>query len=253
LLKSCSRRIDSKLHNFRKLVFGATIYDMGILIIEDDQHLLHSIESCLQAKGFETFTANDLESAILHLGNSSIRVIVSDIVLKSDNALSLIDYIKGLQDPPALIFITAYADKDIILHSINNDVFRFLEKPIRLETLVQYTEEAIDFYKSQRVQSASQRLMKFDTKNNGVYIDGREYKLTEKEFRILYLLKHKNGEWVSKKIILDKIWQSSPNLSRNTIDTHIYNIRKKIPSVAPNIVSHRGKGYRFEINPCPKD
>lgn len=68
--------------------------------------------------------------------------------------------------------------------------------------------------------------------------------LTKREFGLLVALVKKSPKIISRKYILSSLWHTVavPNL----VDTHIYNIRKKVPrELADKIQSVPGKGFRY--------
>ena len=90
----------------------------------------------------------------------------------------------------------------------------------------------------------------FCLEHRSVEINGKEIELTEKEFDILALLIMNQRQVFTYEMIMDAVWQNDyAYYSRNTLSTHISNLRKKLkvtPDVPDHIISIRGIGYKFE-------
>ena len=71
--------------------------------------------------------------------------------------------------------------------------------------------------------------------------------LTEKEIQLLELLCD-SSESVSKKTILDRVWNYSPDTDTHTVETHIYRLRKKIKDKFQddNFIMSLKDGYKIE-------
>gem|GEM_PF-4345528 len=76
-----------------------------------------------------------------------------------------------------------------------------------------------------------------------VYAD-KEIQLTGTEFRILHAFVCADGKRISREEIVRLVWGSA-NMSPNLFDTHLMNLRKKIPELNTHLRAVRGKGYIF--------
>ena len=79
-----------------------------------------------------------------------------------------------------------------------------------------------------------------------VICDGKEVKLTVKEYDLLCLLVANKGRVLTYAQIYDKIWGDLPSGNeKDTVGYHIRNLRRKLISSNINIESVREVGYRF--------
>ena len=88
--------------------------------------------------------------------------------------------------------------------------------------------------------------MSINLVNKIVTIEGREIKLTKKEFEILYMLAGQPLKIFSRAQILDSVWQNESYVLDRTIDVHIARLRKKIEPYSSSIVNRSGYGYCFD-------
>jgi DNA-binding response OmpR family regulator len=78
---------------------------------------------------------------------------------------------------------------------------------------------------------------------------GRDLHLTAREFSLLKLLGGCEGQVVSRDTILNKVWDYEKFPTTRTIDTFMYNLRRKIeddPSAPKHLITVPWLGYKFE-------
>ena len=81
---------------------------------------------------------------------------------------------------------------------------------------------------------------------------GQIYSLTPKEFKLLNLLVSSPDQIFSRKVIMQEVWETDYLGDTRTLDVHIRWIREKIednPSRPQRVITIRGVGYRFILNP----
>ena len=90
-----------------------------------------------------------------------------------------------------------------------------------------------------------------DVPRRKVFADGVSANLTFKEFELLnYLIDHQ-GETISRKELVELVWDDEDETAVNerTIDVHIRRLRAKIAGYEDIIRTVRGGGYRFDKHP----
>jgi two-component system phosphate regulon response regulator PhoB len=91
-----------------------------------------------------------------------------------------------------------------------------------------------------------------DRHQRQVLCQGRAHSLTPKEFRLLSLLINHSDQILSRKTIMQEVWETDYLGDTRTLDVHIRWIREKIeknPSRPQRLITIRGVGYRFVANP----
>ncbi len=78
---------------------------------------------------------------------------------------------------------------------------------------------------------------------------GRDLHLTAREFSLFKLLAACEGQVVSRETILEKVWEYEKSPTTRTIDTFMYNLRRKVendPAAPKHLVTVPWSGYRFQ-------
>lgn len=90
-----------------------------------------------------------------------------------------------------------------------------------------------------------------DVSRRRVLADGNNVGLTFKEFELLTYLVSAEGETISRKQLVDLIWDGEDGdaVNERTVDVHIRRLRSKIAGYEDIIRTIRGGGYRFDKHP----
>jgi len=110
---------------------------------------------------------------------------------------------------------------------------------------------AIDQLAAAQVQNKSDAGIVVDLERRKVMADGNNAGLTQREFELInYLIAHK-GETISRRELIDSVWEDDPDAAPNdrTIDVHVRRLRSKISGYEDIIRTIRGGGYRFDNHP----
>jgi DNA-binding response OmpR family regulator len=90
--------------------------------------------------------------------------------------------------------------------------------------------------------------LRVDFARHELIVDGEPVSLTPSEFKVLFVLAQKPGEVVSKRAILEHLWESTFVGDQHACDVHISNLRRKVerdPSRPERIITVRGFGYKL--------
>ena len=90
-----------------------------------------------------------------------------------------------------------------------------------------------------------------DLARRRVLVNGENAELTQKEFELLNYLIENQGETISRRELVELVWNADDAAAPNdrTIDVHIRRLRGKIAGFEDIIRTIRGGGYRFDSHP----
>lgn len=110
--------------------------DHKILIVDDDRDVLDSINHALRAEGGLTQTCHDGNSAIRICETNAPDLVVLDVMLPKRSGFLVLEWIKRLSNPPAVIMVTANEGKRHQEYAETLGVDAYYIKPVRLERLI---------------------------------------------------------------------------------------------------------------------
>lgn len=76
--------------------------------------------------------------------------------------------------------------------------------------------------------------------------NGKEVRLSPKEFGILSMLAKQPGRVFSREEILAEVWHGDCYVLDRTVDVHIARVRRKLEENAYHLTNRQGYGYCFE-------
>jgi len=118
--------------------------DMTVLIVDDDREVLEAIDQALQAEGALTQTCQDGNSAVRICESDPPKLVVLDMMLPKRSGFLVLEKIKRLSLPPAVIMVTANEGKRHQQYAESLGVDGYLLKPVRLERLITMAMNMLD-------------------------------------------------------------------------------------------------------------
>lgn len=225
-----------------------------ILVVEDEETLLHNLTDKLRAEGFTVVTANEGESGLQKIRAEVPDLIILDIMLPGLDGLSICRMVRHDANTShiPIIMLTARGtevDKIVGLESGADD---YIVKPFGLGEFLARVRAVLRRIEGRPVVQQDE-LQSEDLRVNltgrRVFKGEEEIKLSNKEFDLLAELMRNRSAVLSRDLILTKVWGYDYFVDKRTVDVHIRWLREKIeddPSNPKRIVTVRGVGYRFE-------
>ncbi|TDG36155.1 response regulator transcription factor [Pedobacter changchengzhani] len=222
---------------------------MKILIVEDEQLLLHSILDYLKGEGNVCESASDFNSALNKINLYSYDCILLDLGLPGGEGLEILTKIKALKKGDGVLIISARHALDDKLAGLDLGADDYLVKPFHLSELKARLTAIV-----RRKNFNGNNIVVFNEisihqSSMFVSVNDNKLTLTKKEFNLLiYFLANKN-KVVSKNAIAEHLWGDEMDMSDDFdfIYTHVKNLRKKLLEAGSKDYLHSvyGVGYKF--------
>lgn len=221
-----------------------------ILIAEDDVNISADLKLRLQEEGFLTEAVYDGLLAEKLIMRNSYDCIVLDINMPGKNGLEVCKSIRnhGINTP--VLFLTAFDEAEDKVTGFESGADDYLTKPFYFKELLVRIRSLLKRRSSNseipNVISVEDLLIDLGTKK--VTRKDEHIKLTAREFDILALLASANGNIVSKKNLIEKIWGTRVEVNTNTIEVFINSIRNKIDKGHEQKVIHTRPGFGYFLS-----
>jgi len=211
---------------------------MRILLLEDDLVLLQLVQAYL-SNHFIVDSVSTLATAKDHIEQINYDIVLLDRNINGEDiGMQLIDVIKNKHAQTGVIVISAYDTIKDKITGLNLGADDYLDKPFDNEELL-----ARIFALSRRNQPLHTFEiddLQINIQSKTIHHQGSEITLTKKESDLLFYLLQHRGEILSKDLLLDALYLHPEEISSNTIDATIKNIRKKLPTNIITTVKTRG-------------
>ena len=222
---------------------------MRILVVEDEPSLQAQLADSLRANGYVVDTASDGEEGLYFAEEYPIDMAIVDLGLPKMDGVELIKRVraKGLAYP--ILILTArdrWQEKVEGLEAGGDD---YLTKPFHPEELLARIKVQLRRSVGMADNSLVCGPIRIDSSAKQVFLDDNPVTITAYEYRLLsYLMMH-TGKVLSKRELVDHIYEEDDDRDSNTIEVFIRRLRTKLdPSgeLKP-IETQRGRGYRFRL------
>lgn len=115
----------------------------SIMIIDDEKIVGDMAKLSLEQDGYEVETFLNGESALERLTSKPFDVVVTDLKMKGIDGLEVLRTVKRLYPGTKVIMITAFANLDVAIEALRDDVHDFFPKPVKIKELKQSIQKAL--------------------------------------------------------------------------------------------------------------
>jgi len=225
-----------------------------ILVAEDDPDIASLLTHYLQRAGFEADMVASGGEVLPSMRKAPPDLLLLDIMLPGLNGLEVCRAVRGDPQTAAvpIIMVTAKDEESDRIVGLELGADDYITKPFSPNEVVARIRALLR--RAQRTAPADGRLtygpLSVDVDRHLVRIDGREVRLTAKEFLLLqYLMQHR-GRVLSRDLLLSDVWGYSYTGGTRTVDVHVRRLREKVPFLTDAIVTVKQFGYKL-VEPAP--
>jgi DNA-binding response OmpR family regulator len=224
-----------------------------ILIVEDEPTLMLGLKDAFEDLGFLVLCASDGQKGLMLALEGKPELILLDVMLPKVNGYEICRAVRsqGLDMP--IIMLTAKGQEEDIILGLNLGADDYVTKPFKLGELVARTNAFLRRCRTPPAQVV--RFGEFEL-NLGAHLlrrNGQEVELTAKEFGLLAYLAVRVGRAITRRDILNAVWNDSITVTPRSVDRCVTTLRSKIeenPREPVFIQTIRDIGYRFETGEC---
>lgn len=221
---------------------------MKILVVEDEKTLCKTIGKHLTAAGYTVDMCFDGNDALYYIEGTEYDAVVLDIMLPGTDGISVLKTIRDRQNLTPVLLLTAKSSIEDKVRGLDCGADDYLTKPFSLEELTARLRVLIrrrGGTGGRADNTLKAGTLVLDTATRSAEREGKEIKLTAKEYSILEYLMRNQGVVLSRDKIEQHIWNYDYSGSSNVIDVYIRTLRKKIDAGYDEklIQTVRGMGY----------
>ena len=221
---------------------------MRILVVEDETRLAENIAGALrEGPGYAVDVTHDGEEAILLCGTTKYDLIVLDLMLPHFSGEEVVKHIRAARNMTPVMMLTAVSVTSKTIELLDAGADDYMTKPFDLGELISRARALI-----RRGKGVGEPLLHFGnlkvhTGEQSVLHGTLQVELSPTEYRILEYLMFRPRVIVSKRELLEHLYDFTWEHHSNVIEAHVSNLRKKLRAVTDSEVLEtlRGRGYRL--------
>ena len=220
-----------------------------ILIVEDEPDIAFGLEEDLTRHGYEVETVSDGETALQRIEEKAWDLILLDVMLPGMDGFEVCEELRRSSVRTPIIMLTAKVHEAEKVLGLDLGADDYITKPFsprelrsRINAVLRRTSE--EFSGTYVFGDCEVDFDRGEVRRNGIAID-----ISAQEFRLLSTFVHCRGRVMSRDKLIDAAWGPDTFVTDRVVDTHVWNLRKKVepvPAEPRYIRSVRGMGYRFE-------
>jgi DNA-binding response OmpR family regulator len=216
---------------------------MRLLVVEDDPTIAEPLRAGLQREGFEI---DLVATGAAALGADECDLVLLDLGLPDIDGTDVCRQLRQRSKVP-IIVVTARGDEidRVVLLELGAD--DYVVKPFGFRELLARIRAVLRRTGDQAAPAADPCIvvggLEIDTRTRSVTLDGEPVALTPKEHDLLVYLARDPGAVLTRKQLIEDVWDQNWWGSTKTLDVHIASLRKKL---APELIETvRGVGFRL--------
>lgn len=216
-----------------------------ILIVDDDLHIGNALEEVLKEAGYCVHRAYSGTEAVYMLSQKAPDLILLDLMLPG---LSGEEILPRIKDIPVIV-MSAKTDVDNKVQLLLGGAVDYVTKPFHTkELLARIAVHLRTFTAKDAEHTLYCGDLQLCTDRHGARAGGVEIRLTRTEYAILKLLMQNQGQIVSKSMVLDRIFEDTPDCTESSLKTHISHLRAKLTEAGRKeyIETIWGIGFRMK-------
>ena len=240
-----------------------------LLVVEDEINIASGLRFNLEADGHEVLLADNGEAALDLIAKHPARIdlVVLDVMLPGIDGFGVASQMRAHGWVIPILMLTARGRAEDVLRGFEAGADDYLPKPFELTILLARVNALLRRHAWHAATRASQptpaveaavsdtfsfngKTVDFDAQM--LQVKNKKYPLTLMEANLLrYLLQHE-GKAVSRKSMLEDVWNLREDTDTRAIDHFIARLRKYIekdPARPRHLQTVRGVGYRFVASP----
>lgn len=220
---------------------------MRILVVEDNKDIRELVSLGLEAAGYAVDMAGDGERGAALSRINEYDCVILDFNLPKKSGLELCRELREAGKSMAILVLTVRSNIEDKVEFLKAGADDYLTKPFSFEELLARVSSLLRRSRTMSPEILQIENLELNTGTQEVKKGGKQIYLTRKEFALLEYLMRQQGSVVSRNMILEHVWDMETDPFSNTVEAHIFNLRKKVGgSKSYKIIENvPGRGYRI--------
>jgi DNA-binding response OmpR family regulator len=218
-----------------------------VLVVEDEKRLAAGLKRGLEAEGFAVDVALDGNDGLWRAREHPYDVIVLDVMLPGMNGYRICSTLRDEGNWTPILMLTAKDGEWDEAEALDTGADDYLTKPFSYVVLLARLRALVRRGARERPSALTAGDLVLDPAARRVTRDGAEVAVTTRELALLEYLMRQAGDVVSKRDVLDHVWDYDFEGDPNIVEVYVRRLRDKVdrPFGRAAIETVRGAGYRL--------
>ncbi|MGI4787559.1 MAG: response regulator transcription factor [Janthinobacterium lividum] len=200
---------------------------MRILLIEDEVPIAEVIKQGLEQTGYSVTMAHDGLSGLEKAREGRWALLVLDVMLPGMDGWEICRTLREERDATPILMLTARDAVQDRVRGLDLGADDYLPKPFDFSELTARVQALLRRENIHKARMLHVGDLEIDTRLRRVTRARSEITLTPREYTLLEALAGREGQVLTREVILERIWLDEESLS-NTVDVYVGLLRRKI-------------------------
>ena len=220
-----------------------------ILIVEDEPAMLAGLNDNLEFEGYLVETASTGDVGLTKINAGDFDLILLDVMLPVISGFDILKKVRAARNSTPIILLTAKGEELDKVRGLELGADDYITKPFSLRELLARIKAILR--RTGKESNGQEKIIRIGRLSVAFDLleateNGKQVKLSHKEFEILQYLYRRCNQIVTRDELLDNVWGMEYQPTSRTIDNFILRLRQKVDSSDSNhIHTVHGIGYKM--------
>lgn len=218
---------------------------MRLLVVEDDLKFAEVLRQGLKEQGFAVDLAPDGERALRLAGEADYDAVLLDVMLPGRNGFDVLRELRRRGSRVPVLVLTGRGAVEDRVRGLDLGADDYLSKPFDFQELLARLRAITRRPPVEPRTVLAAADLQVDLARREARRSGKRLDLTAKEFALLEYLLRKKGAVVTRRMILDHVWDMEYDGGSNLVEVYVNYLRRKVDQdFEPKLIhTVRGMGY----------
>ncbi|WP_019180511.1 response regulator transcription factor [Microbacterium yannicii] len=220
---------------------------MRILVVDDEVRLADGIRRGLEAEGFGVDVAHNGVDGLWRARETRYDAIVLDLMMPGLSGWKVCEALRAEENWTPVLMLTAKDGEWDQVEALDTGADDYVTKPFSFAVLVARLRALIRRGGVERPVILEAGDLRLDSGSRTVWRGDEKVELTSREFSVLEHLMRHRGQVLSKRDLIEGVWNDDFEGDPNIVEVYVGHLRRKVdrPFGRAAIQTVRGSGYRL--------
>ncbi|MFC6009807.1 response regulator transcription factor [Nocardia lasii] len=222
-----------------------------VLVVDDDEDVLASVERGLRLSGFQVLVARDGAAALRAVAEQGPDAVVLDMNMPILDGAGVVTALRAMGNDVPICVLSARASVDDRIAGLESGADDYLVKPFELAELVARIKALLrrrtDTPEAVAPGALTLGPLMIDVAGYRATLHGREIELTKREFELLSTLARNAGVVLTRERLLELVWGYDFIADTNVVDVFVGYLRRKLEIDDTPRILHTIRGVGFVL------
>ncbi|MET9210643.1 MULTISPECIES: response regulator transcription factor [unclassified Nocardia] len=222
-----------------------------VLVVDDDEDVLASVERGLRLSGFQVLVARDGAAALRAVSEHAPDAVVLDMNMPVLDGAGVVTALRAMGNDVPVCVLSARASVDDRIAGLESGADDYLVKPFELAELVARIRALLrrrtDTPEPVAPGAITVGPLQLDVAGYRALLRGKEIELTKREFELLSTLARNAGVVLTRERLLELVWGYDFIADTNVVDVFVGYLRRKLEIDDTPRILHTIRGVGFVL------